>query len=567
MADRDNPWRSVDAAGHDWNSGEDFDPVPKAAATPAQAPQTERPVSTPSQAPDARSVQPPRTEDLSALAEQYGRGTRLSHVDTSAIGGYLKEARDAATQEAVGQIDRGVTQGVNELRRVQEDAGERYRTQQNQIDLDERRALDNRAAYDAARGVRGGIAGEQYSSIMNTAVQNRATLNNERTRLSTELSREMATLRANGEWEKSKALLQTTQQYLSQLAQLEQWAQEVNLNVDQFNAQLEQNYLNYLFQLRQMEISTDQWERSFAADRADTAWNQRFQREQADTARDQWQQSFAADRADTAWNQRFQREQADTARDQWQQSFDADRADTAWSQRFQREQADIAREQWERSFDADRADTAWNQRFQREQADTARADTERQRALSYAEAMMNVGMIPDAGTLKAAGLSEDYAKLYISTLKAAQNITGQNGSLNALAKAYVESGSETPKTWLAENYKSFGFASKPDLEEFQDAVDTLREDVEEEKGEDSKEPLNSLQEQWIRGMLEANSLTAEQKFKAVRARIEWLWPKLSEHQKKDLRLILSEYGLNYLSDEELQALQLQPYTKDSGNEG
>ena len=40
MSKQDNPWRSVDANGYDYNSGEEFDPAPRTASTAAQAPQS-----------------------------------------------------------------------------------------------------------------------------------------------------------------------------------------------------------------------------------------------------------------------------------------------------------------------------------------------------------------------------------------------------------------------------------------------------------------------------------------------------------------------------------------------
>ncbi|MBQ6986604.1 MAG: hypothetical protein IJQ25_06420 [Oscillibacter sp.] len=605
----ENPWRSVDANGHDGNSGEDFDPTPRQqdatptqvtqaitpattqgvqqATTPTQVPQAATPAARPAQVQQAATQVPQsQTADELRQAIEQARQRQIPHADTSAIRGYLEQARDAATQETAGTIDRAVTQGVNELYRVQEDAEEQYRTQRNQIDLDERRAYDNRAAYDAARGVRGGIAGEQYSSIANTAAQNRATLNTARTKLGTDLRRQMAELRANGEWEKAKSLLQATQAYLQQLAQLEQWAQEYNVGVDQFNAQLEQSYMGLLLQLRQMEISTDQWEREFAANRADTAWNQQFQQQQADTARQQWQLGFQADRADTAWNQQFQQQQADTARQQWQLGFQADRADTAWNQQFQQQQADTARQQWQLGFQADRADTAWNQLFQqgqaafqqRQYADT-RADTARQEALSRAESMMNVGMMPDDDTLQAAGISKEYAQLYISAVQAAQELStaqaaaeleakqadalkktaeaqrtipGASGNLAALAEAYVASGSETPKTWLAENYKSFGFASKPDFDEFQDAVDTAQERwesrVERDAGPGVNDRSYSFFEQRIQNALDDGTGDPQKRLDDVTAQIDRIWGRLSVPQRQALLRFLSRYGMSYEPD-------------------
>ena len=75
---------------------------------------------------------------------------------------------------------------------------------------------------------------------MNTAAQNRLAVNSAQTKLATDTSRQIADLRAQGEYEKADALLTLSQQYLSQLMSLEQWAAEYNLSVAQFNASLKQ---------------------------------------------------------------------------------------------------------------------------------------------------------------------------------------------------------------------------------------------------------------------------------------------------------------------------------------
>ena len=519
---QDNPWRSVDANGKDWNAGEEFDPVPKQSAQ--QTAVAAQPVGQ-AAGPGFATAQPvtqsatqsvtPQSQtltDFAALVQQSGQQTPVAHADTSAIRGYLEQAKDAAVDEAVGRIERGVTQGVNELRRVQEDAGEEYRTQQNQIDLNERLALDNRAAYDAARGVRGGIAGEQYNSIMNTAARNRATLNTERTKLGTNLKRQMAELRANGEWEKSAALLQATQQYMAQLAQLEQWAQEFNVGVDEFNAQMEQNRLNFLFEVKQAAIATEQWERQFAwnvdVDRRN--YEHQIGREAIDDARYAEETAYQRGIDKRNYEHQIGREAIDDARYAEETAYQRGIDKRNYEHQIGREAIDDARYADETAYqrgidkrnyehqigreaidDARYADETAYQRgidkrnyehqIGREAIDDARyADNQaaqaRQDASERAYAMMNVGMTPDAETLKAAGLSKEYAQLYISTVQAAQNVAGgQNGNLTALAKAFVESGSENPKTWLSENYKSFGFSSKPDFDEFEDAADVIRD--------------------------------------------------------------------------------------------
>lgn len=153
---------------------------------------------------------------------------------------YLDRWYAAAQEQQKNQIDYATSTGVNELVRAQQDAQEQFQTQRNQIAIDEANAKDNQALYAEARGDNGGIGAAQYDSIMNTAAQNRLAVNSAQTKLATDTSRQIADLRAQGEFEKADALLTLSQQYLSQLISLEQWAAEYGLNVAQFNASLQQ---------------------------------------------------------------------------------------------------------------------------------------------------------------------------------------------------------------------------------------------------------------------------------------------------------------------------------------
>ena len=571
MTDKDkNPWKSVDASGHDWNSGEDFAPTSAPAKATQAAQQTATGVGaaqvpqtvqrTPQAVPQtpAPQVAPQSVSDLRTLAAQPAAAP-LPHADASGIRNYLEQSRDAAVQEASERVDRGVTQGVSELARVREDANETYQTQQNQADLDERRALDNQALYMGANGMaKSGVGLEQYGAIQSAAAQNRVTINNARTKLQTDVARQMAEIRATGEFEKSQAYLQATQQYLSQLAQLEQWIQEFDVSVDQFNAQMEESRRNYLLELQRLEMANDQWEREFAANREDTRWNQNFQQGQADIARSQWEREFAANREDTRWNQNFQQGQADRAQEQWRQEFDASRADASWSQLFQQGQADLQRRQY---------------------AD-ALADKAKQEALSLAESMMNVGMTPDEDTLKAAGLSKEYAKLYISAVKAAQDLASEQAAvelenkqadtLKKTADAAKALSGETGGTLSASNAKSLadnnvwnddvydalkkaGF-SEQTLEQrygtnhyYKEYMKTRKMDelgVNDNPGPGMRESVYAGYKKYAVSVLENAAAPWEQREKALTTRIDAMWPELSAEQRTDLLELLSQYGFS-----------------------
>lgn len=156
------------------------------------------------------------------------------------MGNYLNQWYQNAQQQQQNTVDFGTNQAILELLRNKQDAEAQYQEQRNQIAIDEAKAKDNQALYAESRGDKGGIGAAQYDAIMNTAAQNRLAVNSAQTKLATDTSRQIADLRAQGEYEKADALLTLSQQYLSQLMSLEQWAAEYNLSVAQFNASLKQ---------------------------------------------------------------------------------------------------------------------------------------------------------------------------------------------------------------------------------------------------------------------------------------------------------------------------------------
>lgn len=161
------------------------------------------------------------------------------------MGDYLNQWYQNAQQQQQNTIDFGTNQAILELLRNKQDAEAQYQEQRNQIAIDEAKAKDNQALYAESRGDKGGIGAAQYDAIMNTAAQNRLAVNSAQTKLATDTSRQIADLRAQGEYEKADALLTLSQQYLSQLMSLEQWAAEYNLSVAQFNASLKQWQAEY----------------------------------------------------------------------------------------------------------------------------------------------------------------------------------------------------------------------------------------------------------------------------------------------------------------------------------
>ena len=211
---------------------------------------------------------------LAELIAKYGgqqqapQMPQAKKADTGKFKDYLDQWLSAAQEQQTSKIDYATEQGVKELQRAEEDAKDKFQAQRDQVDVDEARAKDNQSLYTEARGDKGGIGQSQYDAIMNTAAQNRLQVNSAQTKLSTDTARQIADLRAQGEFEKADALLTLSQNYLSQLMSLEQWALEYNLSVDQFNASLDQWKAQYEMQVSEI-TGTFQGSPTFSATQAE----------------------------------------------------------------------------------------------------------------------------------------------------------------------------------------------------------------------------------------------------------------------------------------------------------
>lgn len=170
---------------------------------------------------------------------------RVGNIDTIEEENLLKQITNAAGEQQMNRIDYTTQQGITELQRAEEDAAPQFQTMRNQIAANEQQALDNQALYAETRGDRGGIGQAQYAGIQNTAAVNTLTVNREQTKLATDTARQIADLRAQGEFKKADALLELTQSYLSQLMDLKKWGTEMNVGIDEFN------------------IGVDEWEEEF----------------------------------------------------------------------------------------------------------------------------------------------------------------------------------------------------------------------------------------------------------------------------------------------------------------
>lgn len=186
-----------------------------------------------------------------------GSGSGSGSGFSSEMQALLDSWRDAAQQQHNAQIDYAVNQAVAELERAEQDAQSQFKEQQEQIALDERQGMDNTALYAELRGDKGGIGKEQYSSVQNTAAQNRLAVSQAQTKLSTDTARQIEDLRAQGEFQKADAALEIAQNYLSQLISLEQWAAEYNLSTAQFQEAVRQWEAEFQASMDQFNANLD----------------------------------------------------------------------------------------------------------------------------------------------------------------------------------------------------------------------------------------------------------------------------------------------------------------------
>ena len=190
-------------------------------------------------------------------------GGRVGRVNTTEQENLLAQIVAAQQAQSQQRNDYAVQQGVDQLTRAMEDAAPQFQTMRNQTAAAEAQALDNQALYAEARGDRGGIGAAQYASIQNTAAQNQLTVNREQTKLATDTARQIADLRAQGEFKKADELLSITQSYLSELMQLKQWADQANISIDEFNIGVQQWEQEYNAKIQQalagMKMDAAQW--------------------------------------------------------------------------------------------------------------------------------------------------------------------------------------------------------------------------------------------------------------------------------------------------------------------
>ena len=188
-------------------------------------------------------------ERQAMLMNGYVRESLAPQNPGDQINDLLTEWRAAAEAQAQGQIDYATQQGINELTRAMEDAQPQFQQQLDQLDIDTARAMSNSAMYAEARGDRGGIGQSQYNEVQAAALKNKQAIDTARTKLATDTARQIADLRAQGEFQKADQLLTLSQQYLAKAMELAQWNANWALSQEEMARELEQWEANHAIQV------------------------------------------------------------------------------------------------------------------------------------------------------------------------------------------------------------------------------------------------------------------------------------------------------------------------------
>ena len=203
---------------------------------------------------------------------------RIDNVNIDEEKEILQQMTNNQQQQAENQINYAVQQGVNELERAREDAQSQFQTQRNQVAAQGQQAQDNQALYSEMRGDRGGVGQAQYNAIQNATATNMLKVNQAQTKLATDIDRQLADLRAQGEFDKADKALEIAQEYLGKLMQLQQWMKDANIGIDEFNIGVEQWEQEYNAKLQevlgQMGIEATQYTTGLNLDQQQYLTNQ-----------------------------------------------------------------------------------------------------------------------------------------------------------------------------------------------------------------------------------------------------------------------------------------------------
>ena len=285
----------------------------------------------------------------------------------------IKSVYSQMQNQANQQVDYSVQKGVADLERAQADAQQQFAQQQRQVNIQTAQARDQQALYAAARGDRGGITARQYNSIANTAANNRMLIEQQRQKLATDTARQIADLRAQGEFEKANNVLQIAQQQLAQLWELQQYEDQ--------QAQIQKEFD---YQVSQDKLAQDNYQKEFE-----------YQQAQDKLAQDNYLQQFEYQQAQDKLAQ-------ENYLQEWLHQLEQDKQaqsnyETEWQHQLAQDK--LAQENYEKELSLSKNQTQSNQSQQAKEW-----------AYSVAMDAIQSGVVPTADILSAAGISTNTAK-------------------------------------------------------------------------------------------------------------------------------------------------------------
>ena len=404
-------------------------------------------------------------------------------ADIDAIRSQLEEWQAKANEQSAAKADYATQQAITELQRAEQDAQAQFKEQAEAVARDELQGLNNAALDAQARGDKGGIGAAQYNSIQAAAAQNRLAVQQQQTKLSTDTSRQIADLRAQGEFEKADAALETAQSYLQQLTQLEQWAAEYGMSSAQFEAQLAQWQSEFNMAMSQYQTEAQKWNSQM-----------QYQQQQDALANQMWQaeMDYSKEKDQTALNQwnaqmQYQQQQDATANQMWQAEMDYakeqdQQALDKWNaqMQYQQQQDALANQQWQAELnyaqnqdktaldkwnaemqyqkEQDAAEVGmWQQEFGYNQSQDAltAAQKEKSQMASMGEALLSMGIMPSDEQLAAMGLTTEQAQEWAIAAQLAgaqtESVFGTSGatSVTDLYNRLKNAGAKTSEDALA----------------------------------------------------------------------------------------------------------------------
>lgn len=158
----------------------------------------------------------------------------------------LMDQYDVERQQIRNQIDYATQTGVNELERAYEDALPTYASQRGQADIQGEKAAKNSALYAEQRGDRGGIGQAQYNALQIAKANQINQINTAQNKLASDTARQIADLRAKGEFEMADKMLSLAQNYLSQMNENKKWLANYNISRSQLDMQSRGQENDYL---------------------------------------------------------------------------------------------------------------------------------------------------------------------------------------------------------------------------------------------------------------------------------------------------------------------------------